>query len=132
MKFLLKLLAIAALVLFGLINYRYYSFEKGMSVMSLNGKETVGAAVSMITSPATKVEYYKKTVKRNGYDYKVYIVTSSHAYLLDATEKDIRTLGVYGLVSTKLTPQLIKPIPFFIEIVLGIIVLAAPFGSKKK
>lgn len=130
LKFIIKLALIIGLVLFAFINYRIFSFDKGWVDVSINGRENI-SAVSLINSIPTKIEYYKKTIKNNEYDYKIYIETSKDNYLFDATEKDIQALDILGLFATNIKPQKVTPIPFYVEIIIGFLIIIIPFGRRK-
>lgn len=136
MRFLIRLIIklglLAVLVCFALINYRFLSLDKGWSIVEINNNDTVSTVASLITSPPTKIEYYKKTISTNEYDYKVHIVTKDNNYLFDATEQDIQTLDFLGIFANNIKPEKITPIPFYVEIVLGVIILIIPFGRKSK
>ena len=78
-----------------------------------------------------KVEYYKKTIKQDNYKYNVYIQTNDYAYLFLATQDDIDSFKTMWLFSGNLKPQKISPIPFYIEIIIGFVILIIPIRSKK-
>lgn len=78
-----------------------------------------------------KVEYYENTIQ-NEYKYKVYIVTNEDAYLLNATQEDIDSFSLLGIFSDNIQPEKITPIPFYVEIVVGLIIIFFPTGKKKK
>ena len=131
MKFIIKTILLISLTLFALIDYRCLSIEKGWSIVEVNNKESI-TAVRFIESIPTKIEYYKKTINNGEYDYKVYIETNDKNYLFDATYEQIQTLDVIGLFAKDIKPKEIKPIPFYIEIIVGFIILIIPFGKKSK
>ena len=64
--------------------------------------------------------------------YRVYIVTSDDAYLLKATKDDIEAFQTLGIFSQTLKPNKLKPIPYYVEIIIGFLVLIIPFGKPKK
>ena len=130
MRFLIKLALIGALVVFALVNYRIYSFEKGLSKTKMGDKSFV-EVVSTIAG-IEKVEYYENGSTSNENIYNVYIVTHDDAYLFRASEKDMTVFKVAGLFSDKISPEKISPIPFYVEIIAGVIILLLPFGKKKK
>ena len=130
LKFIVKFVLIIGLVFFAFTNYRLFSFDKGWVTVSINNRENI-SAVSLINSIPTKIEYYKKTVKTNGYDYKIYIETNKDNYLFDATEKDIQTLDILGIFSTNIKPQKVTPIPFYVKIIIGFLIIIIPFGKRK-
>ena len=130
-RLLIKLALIAALAVFALVNYRYLSFDNGWSITDLNNKTTVSAAEYIDYIP-TKVEYYKKTISTSEYEYKVFIETNAANYLFDATADDISALNTLGILSSSLKADRITPIPFYVELVIGLIILIIPAGKKKK
>ena len=96
MKFLLKLfiklLLITCVVFFALWNYRIFSFYKGFSK---NNYEDYDVCTTLITlTDVEKVEYYEKAFKSEDSQYKVYILTSGDAYLLDASQDDIDNMQI--------------------------------------
>ena len=145
MRIFIKIVLIAALVLLIFFNYKYISFDKGISKQDIETKNVTEFLQTL--SNIKSVQYYKKTFtkpERNGpsgqrpsnyqdydYKYKIYIVTTQEAYLLDATQDDIDSFNIMGVFSSNLQPELIKPIPFYIEIILALIILVIPFGRKK-
>ena len=131
MKFILKTILLISIALFALIDYRCLSIEKGRSIVETNNKKSI-TAIEFIESIPTKIEYYKKTINNSEYDYKIYIETNDKNYLFDATYEQIQTLDVIGLFAKDIKPQEIKPIPFYIEIVVGFIILIIPFGKKQE
>lgn len=130
MKFLIKMILIVGIVLFALVNYRYFSFNKGFSKLSMEDK-SVTQVLSTLTG-VTKVEYYKKTISKDENVYSVYIVTNQDVYLLSATQEEIEGFNILGIFSNNFKPEKITPIPFYVEIVLGLIILLIPFGRKTR
>lgn len=129
--FLIKLTLIAALTIFALYNYRFLSFDKGWSNFSINKNEDISAIVNIKSTP-TKVEYYKKTFSNNEYIYRIFISTNEENYLLHARQYDIDNLDLIANFDKNIKPNLIKPIPFYVEIIIGLIILIIPFGRKNK
>lgn len=128
-KIIIKLLLIAGLVVFALWNYRLYSFNKGIS-KTKNENYSISQTLSMLVG-IQKVEYYESTIKQDDYIYNVYIETSDNAYLLKATQDDIDSFSLIGIFSGNLKPIKISPIPFYVEIILGFIILIIPTASRK-
>ena len=131
LKFILKLIILIGLTVFALVNYRILSLDKGWSIVDINNKTSI-SAVELINSIPTKIEYYKKTISNSEYDYKVFISTNEKNYLFDAKEEEIKALDFLGLFAKNLSPEKITPIPFYCEIVVGIIILIVPFGRRRK
>ena len=129
MKRIIKLLLLVGVVLFALIDYRIFSFDNGFSKTSMADK-TFGEFITTLTD-IEKVEYYKKTINDDKNPYSVYIVTNNENYLLDATKEDIETFGVLGIFSDKLKPEKIEPTPFYVEIIIGVLILLIPTKKKK-
>lgn len=144
-QFLLKLILLTIITLFALFNYRFISFDKGISKTNMDDK-SVRQVLSTVAD-ITKVEYYKRPFMdgkpSNGsqrpsnyqpydYIYRVYIVTNNEAYLLKATEDDIEAFQTLGIFSKTLKPNKINPIPYYIEIIIGFLILVIPFGIPKK
>ena len=128
MKRLIKLILLVAIVVFALWNYRYLSFDKGFSKTQM--EDDFSSTISTIVG-IKKVEYYENTIQ-NEYKYKVYIVTNEDAYLLNATQEDIDSFSLLGIFSDNIQPEKITPIPFYVEIVVGLIIIFFPTGKKKK
>lgn len=134
MKFLLKLfiklLLITGIIFFALWNYRFFSFYKGFSKSNY---EDYSVATTLITvQNIEKVEYYEKIVKSDENHFKVYILTSDDAYLLDASQDDIDAMQNLAIFSGDNKPQKFKPIPFYVEVIVGFLILVIPFGRRKK
>lgn len=130
-RFILKLLLLLGLAVFALVNYRYLSFDKGWSNFGENSNGSF-TAESFYDYIPTKIEYYEKTIKNNEYDYRIFIKTNGGNYLFEATAQDITALEALGMIVPTFRPQQITPIPFYVEIILGIIILVLPFGRKRK
>ena len=130
MRFLIKLALIGVIVMFGLINYRIYSFDKGFSNTDLGDKSFVEVVKTI--AGIEKVEYYENGLGDNKDMYNVYIVSNEEAYLFLASEADMSVFKIAGLFSDKISPSKIKPIPLYAYIIAGIIVLILPMGKKKK
>ena len=85
MRFFVKIILIAGIALFGLINLRAYSFDKGLSKTKYDKDAGI---VEIITTIADleEVEYYKSSFASGEYVYNVYLKTKGDCYLLKATE----------------------------------------------
>lgn len=146
-QILLKFFLLLIIVLFALFNYKFISFDKGISKTSMENM-SVREVLTAVTG-ITNVEYYEmpfmKKIKESNdsvhrpsnyqsydYIYRVYIVTNNDAYLLKATQDDIDAFNVLGIFSKTLKPNKITPIPYYVEIIIGFLVLVIPFGRPKK
>lgn len=129
MKKLIKLILLVLIVGFALINYRIFSFNKGFSKTDF-GDKSIAESISTIAN-IKKIEYYKRTIPSEKATHKIYIETSEDAYLINATEDEIKALSALGSLSSKFNIEKISPIPFYVEIVVGFIVLIFPTGKKK-
>ena len=129
MKAFIKFLLLIFLVVFAFINHRFYSFNKGLSKLKFEDSFSsyIKTAVDI-----QKVEYYTRIANNYEYKYNVYIETSEEAYLFKATQDDIDGFKFLGIFSSKLQPQKVSPIPFYLYIIAGIVVLAIPTGKKKE
>ncbi len=128
MKGFIKLILLVIIVGFALINYRIFTFTKGFSKREMEDKNLT-EVISTITG-INKIEYYKKTIADDKYIYNVFIETNTDAYLLSATQEEIDSFSVLSIFSEKLKPEKISPIPFYVEIVLGLLILIIPFGKR--
>lgn len=129
-RLFIKLLLITGIIFFALWNYRIFSFYKGFSKSEVNNY-TVSEAVVMLNN-IEKIEYYEKIVKSDESKYKVYIITSEDAYLMNASQDDIENIKSLSIFSEDVKPQKFTPIPFYVEIIVGLIILVIPFGRLKK
>lgn len=144
MRIFFKLLLLSAITLFALFNYRVLSFDKGISKMSMENKSVI--EVLNTVANIKSVEYYKLPFTRDeqssqnrpdnyqssDYNYRVYIVTNDEAYLLSATLDQINSLNTLDIFSKSLKPNKISPIPYYVEIILGLIIIFFPFGKRKE
>lgn len=134
MKFLLKLfiklIFITVIVFFALWNHRFFSFYKGFSKQNYEDYDITTTLITV--QNIEKVEYYEKVIKSADSEYKVYILTSDDAYLLDASQDDIDNIQTLTIFNEDNKPQKFKPIPFYVEIIVGFIILIMPLGWKKK
>ena len=51
---------------------------------------------------------------------------------INATQEDIDSFSLLGIFSDNIQPEKITPIPFYVEIVVGLIIIFFPTGKKKK
>jgi hypothetical protein len=130
--------------LFALFNYKFISFDKGISKTNMENMSVI-EVLTTVTN-INKVEYYQRTFMKEqdnneqrpsnyqpyDYIYKVYIVTNTDAYLLNATKDDINAFNTIGIFNKTLTPNKISPIPYYVEIIIGFFILVIPFGKSKK
>ncbi len=135
MKRLIKFILILALCCFALVDYRVFSFNKGLSSFGGNGKSDEEILYSLLN--VEKVEYYEIKLSRltngeNGVLYMVYLITSEDAYLVGASQKDIDAMKVAGFFANPLKPEKISPIPLYVEGILALVILFFPIGRKKK
>lgn len=144
-KLFIKLILLLILTLFALFNYRFISFNKGISKTKMDNNMSITEILTTVTS-INKIEYYKRPFM-NGRDknsphqpsnyqsydyiYRVYIVTNNEAYLLKATQDDINAFNTIGIFSQSFKPNKISPIPYYVEIIIGFIILIIPFGKRK-
>lgn len=145
MKTFLKFVGFIFLVFIALSSYRLFSFEKGFSKTNMENK----SVVEVLTTVAgiSKVEYYKRpfisenpststprpaNYQSEDYIYNVYIVSADDAYLLRATKDDITAFKTLSIFTSKLQPQKITLVPFYIEIGLAIVILFIPTKSRKR
>ena len=125
MKSLIKLMLLFGIILFTLVNYRIFTFDKGKTQTDFDGTY---AEIIKLATDVEKVEYYEKVFKKG--EYKLYIATSDTGYLLDASQDDIDAFAVAGVFSKKVSPKQIKPIPFYINAVVFLVLLFIPFGKN--
>ena len=130
-RFILKLVLLLCIACFALVNYRLLSFDNGWSIVEVNGKSTVESE-SLLRYVPTKIEYYKRPFCNEERCYKVYIVTNEKNFLLDASIEEINALSFVGMLSERLQPQKVTPVPFYAEIILAVVILIVPFGGRKK
>lgn len=131
MKRLLKILLLAGIVVFSLVNLRFYTFQKGFSVTKTKENQSLTKTLSLLTD-IEKVEYYKSSFEDGNYNFRVYIKTGGDCYLLKATQDDIDAFSTLGIFSKKLKPKKISPIPIYVDIIVFIIVLFIPVKKKNK
>ena len=136
MRTLVKILVVFAILVFALFNYRFLTFSQGISQHNFEDQSVLEAMQTL--SNIKTVQYYHKTFvsksddDKSQYIYRVYLETDDAAYLLDATQDDIDMFETLGIFNSKLQPKKITPIPFYVEIVVSIIVLILPFGRRRK
>ena len=136
-RVLIKVFLVVAIVLFALFNYKIITFKHGISKHQADGNNVLESLQTL--SDVQSVKYYSKIVETksdsgsSNYKYRVFIETGSSAYLLDATQAEIDAFKVVGNLSTRYKPQQIKPIPFYVEIIVGaLVVLFPPFELIQK
>ncbi len=133
MKFLLKLfiklLLITGIIFFALWNHRFFSFYKGFSKGNYEDYNVTQTLIML--NNIEKVEYYEKVVKSEDSQYKVYILTKGDAYLLDASQDEIDSMNNLAMFAEN-KPNKFRPVPFYVEVIVGFIILIIPFGRRKK
>ena len=125
MKSLIKLMLLFGIILFTLVNYRIFTFDKGKTQTDFDGTY---AEIIKLATDVEKVEYYEKVFKKG--EYKLYIATSDTSYLIDASQTEIDAITALGLINKNLKPKQIKPIPFYINAVVFLVLLFIPFGKN--
>ena len=129
-RVLIKVFLVVAIVLFALFNYKIITFKHGISKHHADGDNVLESLQTL--SGVQSVKYYNKIVETKGenestnYKYRVFIETGSDAYLLDATQAELDAFGVVGTLSNRYKPQKITPIPFYVEIIVGVLVVLFP------
>lgn len=125
-----KLLIITGIIFFALWNHRFFSFYKGFSKSNYQDYSITTTLTSL--NNIEKVEYYEKVVKSDESQYKVYILTTDDVYLLDASQDDIDAMQNLTIFNDNNKPRKFAPVPFYVETIIGFIILVIPFGRKKK
>ena len=136
-RVLIKVFLVAAIVLFALFNYKIITFKHGISKHQTDGNNVMESMQTL--TDVISVKYYNKISSSKGdsesnkYKYRVFIETESDAFLLDATQAELDAFKAVGNLSARYKPQQIKPIPFYVEIIVGaIVVLFPPFELIQK
>ena len=126
----IKVVVLLGILIFAFCNYRIITFGRGSSVTAISQNGSYD-----LTLPETlsidKIEYYRQTIPSGDYTYKVYFETSEAGYLLDATDSDITAIELLDS-SGAIEADEITIVPFYVDIILGILVLIIPFGIKRK
>lgn len=126
-KICIRAVLIVLIVLFALFNYKVITFSHGISKRQEDNKNVLQSLQSL--SDVKVVKYYDKIVPTKSetdssvYIYRLYVETTEEAYLLNVTQDHIDAFEVVSKFDPKYTPQKITPIPFYVEIIVGIIVL---------
>lgn len=129
MKALIKAILIVAIACFALCNYRLLSFSKGFSKFELdcsNAEEAITALVSI-----NKIEYYDVPLP-NEQPYIIFVETADNNYLFRIDSDGISALSAAGLFAKNVRPQKISPVPFWIEIIIALVIIFIPFGRRKR
>lgn len=129
MRALIKSILIVAIALFALVNYRLLSFSNGFSRFELNDSNAEEAIMALIS--IDKIEYYD-TPLPNNQPYIVSVETAENNYLFRTDDDGIAALSVTGVFAKNLKPQKITPVPFWIEIIVALVIIFIPFGRRKK
>lgn len=129
--FLFKLLILGGIIFFTLWNYRLFEINKGWSITEISNKSSYSQVSDFITDGIEKIEYFKVPHSCNDDSYKIHISTSTKSYLFDATEDDIKILNTLGVLSSNVKPHSVTVIPFYVEIIVGLIVIFIPIGRRR-
>ena len=129
-KNIIKLFIIAGIIVFALWNYRFLTFNKGLSNRNSPNNQTITQTLYLLSN-IQKVEYYEKTIKQDKYIYNIYIETSDDSYLLQCTQDDVDSFKTMSIFSGNLKPIKIAPIPFYVEIIVILIIGFIPTETKK-
>lgn len=126
---IIKALLIVAIAIFALVNYRVFSFSKGFSKSDLDNNNSEAVITELLN--INKIEYYD-TPLANEQPYIIYVETAQSGYLFRIDNDGISTLSTVGIFANTITPQKISPIPFWIEIIVAVVITFIPFRSSKK
>lgn len=143
-RVLIKVFLVVAIVLFALFNYRIITFKHGISKHHADGDNVLESLQTL--KDVQSVKYYNKIVESKDddgsrvYKYRIFVETGKAAYLLDATQAELDAFKTVGELSARYQPTQIKPIPFYVEIIVGLLVALFPpfemwqklFGKNKK
>ncbi len=129
LKLIIKLLFIVALVFAALINYRIYTVGVGFTTRKFD-KKNFSDVIYEFTG-IEKIEYYKKTIPNGELTYTVFISTRGDNYLCGASEDEIKYLKIVGTTLNVPTKK-VTIVPFYVEIIAGIIILIIPFGRRRR
>ena len=122
----IKIALLFVLLFVALCNYRLFTFSRGCSGSTMSGDFTESLLESLSVD---RIEYYKRTIPSDDSTYKVYIETVSSGYLLDATDADIAAIELLDR-SVIIEAEENTIIPFYVEIIVGLLILFIPFGSR--
>ena len=129
MKNLIKLILLVGVIVFALFDYRVVS-SKGFSKFDMTEDKSLVEFLQTLGS-IEKIEYYKN-IFPNDYKYLLYIETKDESFLFNAENEDINGLNVAGFLIDKLKPVKIDPIPIYVEIVFGSLILFSFFVPDNK
>lgn len=129
LKFIVKLILLGGIVFFALWNYRLFEINKGWSKTEINNKSSFSQVIGLITD-IEEVEYFKIPHSCDSDNYKIHITTTTDSYLFDTDEDGIKALKLLALPSN-VKPESVTVIPFYVEIVVGLLVIIIPFGKRK-
>ena len=128
--FLIKLILLVGIAFFALWNYRVFDIKRGLSKTHIDNNSSFIQVIGLIRN-IEKVEYYKVPHSCNSDNYKIHISTSTDSYLFDADETDIKYLKMLNVLPTNITAESVTVIPFYVEIVVGLLVIIIPFGKRR-
>lgn len=131
MKFFTKLILIFCVGLFGLVNLRAFSFDKGFSKTKFDEDASLIDVLTTVSN-IKEIEYYSLTFKSDDYKYNVCIKTSEDNYLVKATQDDIDAFKFLGIFSDKLEPEKISPVPIYVELIIMFVILILPSKKHKR
>ena len=126
---IVKILLMVAILIFALCNYRFLSLSKGIATRAVRNTNEFTTAVIDILTDIEEVEYYKKTISTDEYEYRVYISTSERGYLLNAAEDAIDALKLLDKLNL-LEVNEVTIVPWYIDIIVAVIILFIPFGRR--
>lgn len=126
---LIKAVLIVAIAIFALVNYRILSFSKGFSKTDLDNKNAEQTITELLN--INKIEYYD-TPLADEQPYIIYVETAQNGYLYRIDNDGISALSAIGVFANNITPQKISPIPFWIEIIVAVVITFIPLGRRKK
>ncbi|MCH5157362.1 MAG: hypothetical protein J1G02_05780 [Clostridiales bacterium] len=125
-RVVIKVVLVVAIVLFALFNYKIITFKHGISRHHVDGNNVLESLQTL--KNVRSVKYYDKIVKSKSDSniYRIFIETDTDAYLLDANQSDLEAFDIVGGFGSRYKPQQIKPIPFYVEIIVGLLVVLFP------
>lgn len=133
---ILKLILLAAVILFALVNYRRLSLTKGWTQKEVD--EDISAAEAVLTlTGISKIEYYNSApAPFTSEKFVVFIETTQENYIFTTDQDGIDAIRIAAApleyMFDKVYVEKITPVPYYVEVILGIIILALPIGSRRR
>ena len=126
-RFFIKLALIVVVLAIGVWNYKLVSFSGGIKFPS-EAPATFTDTIKELTN-IQKIYYYNNPF---GEDYVTIIETDEHLYLSTATQDELNVIDFAGIFASDLKPQPVTIIPWYVYLIVVLVIAFFPRLKRRK